>query len=154
MRLQVFSGRIDVGNDTFRLLGFFDRGESGNFDEWFRKKIAENTGCRDSACRRKKKRSFIKRYKMSDLQKYIAKRKKTDKEFAKNYDKDLENFRIGVLLRQARETSGVTQEEVAQKLKTNRSAISRIENHSEDIRLSTLRKYARAIGKEIHLEIA
>lgn len=36
----------------------------------------------------------------------------------------------------------------------NKSAISRIENHSEDIRLSTLRKYAEALGKEIRLEIA
>ena len=32
---------------------------------------------------------------MSDLQKYITKRKKTDKEFAKDYDKGFENFKIG-----------------------------------------------------------
>ncbi|MCC6825824.1 MAG: helix-turn-helix transcriptional regulator [Acidobacteria bacterium] len=91
---------------------------------------------------------------MSDLKKYIAKRKKTDKAFAENYDKGFEEFKIGVVLREARETSGITQEQVARKLKTNKSAISRIENHAEDIRLSTLRKYARALGKEIHLEIA
>lgn len=91
---------------------------------------------------------------MSDLQKYITKRKKTDKEFAENYDQGFENFKIGVLLRQARESSGVTQEEIARKLNTKKSAISRIENHSEDIRLSTLRKYAEALGKEIRLEIA
>jgi HTH-type transcriptional regulator / antitoxin HipB len=91
---------------------------------------------------------------MSDLKKYIAKRKREDEEFAEDYDKGFENFRIGVLLRQARESSGITQEQVAQKLRTNKSAISRIENHSEDIRLSTLRKYARALGKEIRLEIA
>lgn len=91
---------------------------------------------------------------MSDLQKYITKRKKTDKEFAKDYDEGFENFKIGVLLRQARESEGLTQEEVARKLNTKKSAISRIENHSEDIRLSTLRKYAEALGKEIRLEIA
>lgn len=91
---------------------------------------------------------------MSDLKKYVAKRKASDKEFAKNYEEGLENFKIGVLLRQAREKSGITQEAVAKKLQTNKSAISRIENHSEDIRLSTLRKYAQALGKEIHLEIA
>ncbi len=91
---------------------------------------------------------------MSDLQKYITKRKKTDKEFAENYDEGFENFRIGVLLRQARESEGITQEEIARKLNTKKSAISRIENHSEDIRLSTLRKYAEALGKEIRLEIA
>ena len=91
---------------------------------------------------------------MSDLQKYITKRKKTDKEFAENYDKGFENFKIGVMLRQARESEGITQEEIARKLNTKKSAISRIENHSEDIRLSTLRKYAEALGKEIRLEIA
>lgn len=91
---------------------------------------------------------------MSDLTKYINKRKKTDKEFAENYDKGFENFKIGVMLRQARESEGLTQEEIAKKLNTKKSAISRIENHSEDIRLSTLRKYAEAIGKEIRLEIA
>ena len=91
---------------------------------------------------------------MSDLQKYITKRKKADAEFAKDYDKGFGNFKISVMLRQAREREGVTQEEIAKKLNTKKSAISRIENHSEDIRLSTLRKYAEAIGKEIRLEIA
>ena len=91
---------------------------------------------------------------MSDLQKYITKRKKTDKEFAENYDEGFENFKIGILLRQAREKEGFTQEEIARKLNTKKSAISRIENHSEDIRLSTLRKYAEALGKKIRLEIA
>ncbi|HEX8395980.1 MAG TPA: helix-turn-helix transcriptional regulator [Pyrinomonadaceae bacterium] len=91
---------------------------------------------------------------MSDLQKYISKRKERDAEFTENYDKGFENFKIGVLLRQARENSGVTQEEIARKLNTKKSAISRIENHSEDIKLSTLRKYAEALGKEIRLEIA
>ena len=91
---------------------------------------------------------------MGDLKKYIEKRKRMDSDFATDYEKGYEDFRIGVLLRQAREASGKTQEQVARKLKTNKSAISRIENHSEDIRLSTLRKYAKALGKEIRLEIA
>lgn len=32
---------------------------------------------------------------MSDLKKYIAKRKKTDKDFAKDYEEGFENFKIG-----------------------------------------------------------
>ncbi len=91
---------------------------------------------------------------MSDLKKYITNRKKTDVEFAVNFDEGYENFKIGVLLRQAREAAGITQEEIAQKLNTKKSAISRIENHSEDIRLSTLRKYVEALGKQIRLEIS
>ena len=39
---------------------------------------------------------------MSDLQKYIEKRKKSDSEFAKSYDSGYEEFKIGVILLPAR----------------------------------------------------
>ena len=58
---------------------------------------------------------------------------------------------MGFLLRQTREELGMTQEEVAKKLRTKKSAISRIENHAEDIRLSTLNRYAEALGKKLHV---
>jgi len=64
---------------------------------------------------------------MSDLQKYITKKKETDSEFAGNYDIGYQNFKIGVILRQMRKDSGITQEELASKLKTKKSVISRIE---------------------------
>lgn len=91
---------------------------------------------------------------MSDLKKYISKRKKDDAVFALDFDEEYENFKLGVLLRQAREDAGITQEEIAIRLNTKKSAISRIERHAEDIRLSTLRKYAEALGKHIRLEVA
>ena len=59
-----------------------------------------------------------------------------------------------ILLKQARLEAGFTQEQVAKKLRTKKSAISRIENHAEDIRLSTLVNYAQALGKHLHLEVA
>jgi len=91
---------------------------------------------------------------MSDLQKYIQKRKAKDTEFAKDFDSGYEHFKIGVLLKQAREESGLTQEELALRLNTKKSAISRIENHAEDIKLSTLEKFAKALGKRLRLEVA
>ena len=91
---------------------------------------------------------------MDDLDKYIETRKKLSPTFAKNFDKGYEQFRIGVLLKQARLEAGLTQEQVAIKLRTKKSAISRIENHAEDIRLSTLVNYAQAVGKNLHLEVA
>ena len=63
------------------------------------------------------------------------------------------NFRIGVILRQAREAAGLPQEQVARQLGTHKSAISRIENHAEDVRLSTLRAYAQAVGAELHIQL-
>ncbi|MEN8191826.1 MAG: helix-turn-helix transcriptional regulator [Bacteroidota bacterium] len=89
---------------------------------------------------------------MSDLQKYIAKRKESDSEFAENYDVGYQNFKIGVILRQMRKDSGITQEELAKKLKTKKSVISRIENHAEDIRLSTLNKYAETLGRSLKIQ--
>jgi len=90
---------------------------------------------------------------MSDLKKYIANRKKSDSEFADNYELGYQNFKIGTLLKEMREKSGLTQEELAKKLKTKKSVISRIENHSEDIKLSTLGRYARTLGRKIRIEV-
>ncbi len=91
---------------------------------------------------------------MDDLDKYIEKRKKLSPKFAKNFDEGYEQFKIGVLLKQARIDAGLTQDQVAKLLNTKKSAISRIENHAEDIRLSTLVNYAKAVGKSLHLEVA
>ncbi|ODS31804.1 MAG: Antitoxin HigA [Candidatus Scalindua rubra] len=91
---------------------------------------------------------------MSDLQDYIKKRKARDPEFAENFESGYEQFKIGVMLKTAREEAGLTQEELAEKLHTKKSAISRIENHAEDIKLSTLEKFANALGKHLRIEVA
>lgn len=90
---------------------------------------------------------------MDDLDKFIEEQKRIDPEFAEGFEEGYENFKIGVLFKVSREQAGMTQEEVARKLGTHKSAISRIENHAEDIRLSTLHKYAKALGKKVNLEI-
>lgn len=90
---------------------------------------------------------------MDDLDKYIEKRKKSNPEFAKDYDAGYNEFKIGVILKQARLEAGYTQEDIAKKLNTKKSAISRIENHAEDIKLSTLKKFAMAVGKNLSLQV-
>ncbi|MEW6116423.1 MAG: helix-turn-helix transcriptional regulator [Nitrospirota bacterium] len=69
---------------------------------------------------------------MSDLKRYIVQRKKRDKLFAEGYGEGYEQFKVGMRLRQRRETAGLTQEELAKRLHTQKTAISRIENHAED----------------------
>jgi ribosome-binding protein aMBF1 (putative translation factor) len=91
---------------------------------------------------------------MSDLKKYVHERKRREKDFAEGYDEGYEQFKIGVVLKQARESAGLTQEELALRLRTKKTAISRIENHAEDIKLSTLEKVAHALGKRLHVRIA
>ena len=90
---------------------------------------------------------------MSDIKKYVKKRSIKDKSFTKDYESGYADFKLGVMLRQARESAGLTQEELAIKLNTKKSAISRIENHAEDIKLSTLERFANALGKELRLEV-
>ncbi|MBC2717182.1 MAG: helix-turn-helix transcriptional regulator [Desulfobacteraceae bacterium] len=90
---------------------------------------------------------------MSDLQKYKKKRAEQDPKFWSGYDDRLETFKLGIMLKQARLESGLTQEQIAKSLKTTKSVISRIENHATDIRLSTLEKFAKALGRKIHVSL-
>jgi HTH-type transcriptional regulator / antitoxin HipB len=91
---------------------------------------------------------------MSDLKRYIEKRTKRDREFAQGYERGYEQFKVGAMLRQARIEAGMTQEQLAQRLNTKKTAISRIENHAEDIKLSTLERVAAALGKQLQIRIA
>ena len=91
---------------------------------------------------------------MSDLKKYIEKRKATNPEFAEGFEEGYENFRIGILLKQARLEAGLTQDEVATAIGTRKTAISRLENHVQDVKLSTVEKYVKALGKRIEIKIA
>jgi HTH-type transcriptional regulator/antitoxin HipB len=86
---------------------------------------------------------------MSAVERYIRKRKKASPRFARGFESGYEAFEFSVMLREARKRAGVTQDAVARKLRTKKSAISRIENHAEDIRLSTLQKYAEALGMQL-----
>lgn len=91
---------------------------------------------------------------MSDVKRYIEKRAQHDKAFAEGLETGYTVFRMGVILRQAREAAGLTQEEVANKLKTKKAVISRIENHAEDVRLATIRRYAEAVGATLQIKLA
>ena len=90
---------------------------------------------------------------MSDLRLYPEERKKKDPEFAENYETGYQEFKLGVLLRQAREDAGLKQEELARRINTKKTAISRIENHAEDIKLSTLDKFVQALGKNLRITV-
>ena len=58
---------------------------------------------------------------MDHLDNYIAKRKNKSKYLSRNFDHGYHDFKIGAMLKLAREESGLTQEEIAIKLKTKKS---------------------------------
>lgn len=64
-----------------------------------------------------------------------------------------ENFKIGALIHDARLEKGMTQEELAEKVGTTKSYISKIENNIKEARLSTLQKIIE-LGLDGHLELS
>ena len=82
---------------------------------------------------------------------YISRKIKTDKAFEKEFNLGYEDFKIGAMIKEMRLERGMTQEELAERMETKKSVISRMENHSEDIRLSTLQKVASVFGKKIRI---
>jgi DNA-binding XRE family transcriptional regulator len=90
---------------------------------------------------------------MSDLKEYIDRRKDVDNEFAFGYDVGYEEFKLCIILKELRMQKGMTQEELAEKMHTRKTVISRMENHSEDIRLSTLSKIVEVFDKKLQIII-
>jgi len=70
---------------------------------------------------------------MSDLKKYVVERKRRDRDFADDFEEGFARLKIGAMLRKAREAAGLGQAELANRLKTKKTAISRIEKHAEEI---------------------
>jgi len=64
-----------------------------------------------------------------------------------------ENFKIGALILAARIEKGMTQEQLAEKVGTTKSYISKIENNIKEARISTLQKIIE-IGFGRHLELS
>ena len=65
-----------------------------------------------------------------------------------------ENFKIGALIHEARLEKGLTQEELAEKVGTTKSYISKIENNIKEVRISTLQKIVElGLGGQLQLTI-
>lgn len=70
-----------------------------------------------------------------------------------DYERGFEEFKLGLMIQEARKRKGLTQQELADKCGTNKAYISRVENDIKDVRLSTLRKIIES-GLDGELELA
>lgn len=70
-----------------------------------------------------------------------------------DFEARVEAEKFGWQLQLARKDAGLTQAQVAARMGTRKSAISRMEQHAADIRLSTLQRYADALGCSLMLEL-
>ena len=70
------------------------------------------------------------------------------------YEMRSKSFRLGVMIREARKEACLTQEQLAERSKTKKSYISRIERDASDIRLSILmRIIEQGLGGTINISI-
>ena len=69
------------------------------------------------------------------------------------FDMECDAFIIGEQLKAERLKAGLTQDELAGKIGTKKSYISRVERGMADIQLSTLVKLFRGVGREICVRI-
>lgn len=71
-----------------------------------------------------------------------------------NLDREVESFRIGLLLKKARESRNMTQEELGLLVDKKRTYISRVENNGSNITLSTLFEIVeKGLGGKVNISI-
>ncbi|WPP48469.1 helix-turn-helix domain-containing protein [Catalinimonas niigatensis] len=69
------------------------------------------------------------------------------------FENEYDAFKLGVLIQQAREQKGLTQEQLAKLAGTNKSYISKLERNLKDVRFSTLQRIINE-GLGGHLDIS
>lgn len=71
-----------------------------------------------------------------------------------NLEREAESFKIGLLLKKARESRHMTQEELGQIIDKKRTYISRVENDGSNITLSTLFDIVeKGLGGKVRISI-
>jgi DNA-binding XRE family transcriptional regulator len=70
------------------------------------------------------------------------------------FEAGFEEFKLGVLLQQSRLEKGLTQEQLAERVGTNKGYISKVENNIKEVRLSTLQRIVEVgLGGKLELAI-
>lgn len=69
-------------------------------------------------------------------------------------ERDFESFKIGLLLREAREEKNLTQEQLAELIDKKRTYISRVENNGSNLTLKTLYEIVeKGLGGKVTISI-
>ena len=69
-------------------------------------------------------------------------------------DRDFESFKIGLLLRKAREEKNLTQDQLAELIDKKRTYISRVENNGSNLTLKTLYDIVeKGLGGKVKISI-
>ena len=69
------------------------------------------------------------------------------------FDKDAQAFCLAETLKEERLRAGLTQQQLAERIGTKKTYISRLENGKADIQLSTLYRIFEGLGRRVSLTI-
>ena len=166
----VYEIRIEFESNIYRIFCFFDEGNLVILINVFQKKTQKTPKPEIELAKRLKKQYFVDK-------KLNAENEKGDRKKSKNkvvsWDKHLndkygvrgtptrsefemkaQTFILGELLKEEREKANLTQAEMAEKIGTKKSYISRIENGRANIQLSTLyRLIEQGLNRKLELII-
>lgn len=84
-----------------------------------------------------------------DLENYVAERTARNPEFRRLMEAAAERKRLLQHLAAARRSAGLTQADVAARMKTSISAVARLEHGEMNPTVATLQRFASAVGKKI-----
>jgi len=88
---------------------------------------------------------------MDDFEKYLHERKEKDKEFKKIWEDEAIKRDVVKMLVEMRINEGLTQKELAEKLKTSQSSIARLECGKGNPTLNFLVKLGKVLNKRLEL---
>ena len=74
-------------------------------------------------------------------------------ESRESFEAEADAFCLAECLKEQRRLAGLTQEQLAEKIDTKKSYISRIENGRSDVQLSTLFRIFAGLGKRVSVTI-
>ena len=91
--------------------------------------------------------------KLDDLDRYVAKRGQASPTFLQLYGAAIRERELLRTLAARRVQIGLSQREVAARMRTSQAAIARFERGETDPRLSTIERFAAAIGQRVEWKI-
>lgn len=93
--------------------------------------------------------------KFVNFQDALAEELKNDEEFKKEYERLEPIYKIKALLIEARIKKNMTQKQIAEKMGIKQPNLNRFEKNTENAKIGTLIRYAKAVGlKELKIEIS
>lgn len=147
--------RVQVGNNIFRIFCFFDLDNIVVVGNGFQKKTQKTPRQQIEYAEQVKKEYYESKNKnLKSLDQFIDEKiGKQGTERREEFEIEYDAFKLGVLIQQAREDKGLTQEQLAELAGTNKSYISKLERNLKDIRFSTLQRIINE-GLGAHLDIS